>query len=45
MAITPQEDWIDLANLLIFHGRRVCEARKPRCGSCVVSHLCPAAAL
>lgn len=45
MAITPQEEWIDLANLLIFHGRRVCDARKPRCGSCVVSQLCPAAAL
>jgi endonuclease-3 len=45
MAITPQEEWIDLAHLLIFHGRRVCEARKPRCGSCVISHLCPTAAL
>uniref|UniRef100_A0A7C1FRP0 Endonuclease III n=1 Tax=Caldilinea aerophila TaxID=133453 RepID=A0A7C1FRP0_9CHLR len=43
MAITPREEWIDLAHLLIFHGRRVCDARKPNCGGCVIRHLCPSA--
>ncbi len=44
MAMTPQGDWIDLSHLLIFHGRRVCDARKPRCGDCAISYLCPFAA-
>lgn len=43
MAITPREEWIDLSHLLIFHGRRFCDARKPKCAQCSVSHLCPAA--
>ena len=43
MAITPRTAWIDLAHLLIFHGRRVCDARKPACAVCVVSQLCPSA--
>ncbi|HAJ34386.1 MAG TPA: endonuclease III [Chloroflexi bacterium] len=42
-AITPREEWIDLSHLLIFHGRRVCDARKPNCPGCVIRHLCPAA--
>jgi endonuclease III len=37
----PRERWTMLAHLLIFHGRAVCVARKPRCHACVVSHLCP----
>jgi endonuclease-3 len=37
----PSERWTLLAHLLIWHGRRVCDARKPRCEACVVSHLCP----
>ncbi len=41
IAITPREEWIDLSHLLIFHGRRVCDARKPNCGGCVIRHLCP----
>jgi endonuclease-3 len=41
MAITPQADWIDLSHLLIFHGRRVCDAKKPRCEACVLADLCP----
>lgn len=44
MALTPREEWIDLAHLLIFHGRRVCNARKPDCPNCVLKHLCPSAA-
>lgn len=45
MAITPRADWIDLSHLLIFHGRRVCAARKPDCANCTLSDLCPSAEL
>lgn len=41
MEIFPTERWTMLAHLLIWHGRRVCEARRPRCEECVVSRLCP----
>ncbi len=41
MKLVPQEGWIDLAHILIHHGRRVCAARNPDCESCVVSSLCP----
>ena len=44
MALTPREEWIVLSHLLVFHGRRVCNARKPNCTICVISHLCPSAA-
>lgn len=40
-SLFPRERWTMLAHLLIFHGRQVCVARKPRCEACVVSHLCP----
>lgn len=43
MAITPQADWIDLSHLLIFHGRRICDARKPDCAHCALQDLCPSA--
>ena len=43
VAITPRAEWIDLAHLLIFHGRRVCDARKPNCAACVIRPLCPSA--
>ena len=45
MALTPREEWIVLSHLLVFHGRRVCNARKPNCTICVISHLCPSAAV
>lgn len=45
MAMSPQSDWIDLSHLLIFHGRRVCDARKPRCADCPICYLCPSAVL
>ena len=45
MALVPREDWIDFAHLLIFHGRRVCKARKPDCANCVLNDLCPSAEL
>lgn len=41
MALFPRETWTLLAHLLIYHGRQVCDARKPRCNQCAVSHLCP----
>jgi endonuclease III len=44
-AITPQDEWIVLSHLLIFHGRQVCDARKPRCHACCINHLCPSASL
>lgn len=43
MQIVPRADWIDLSHLLIFHGRRVCNARKPDCAHCVLADLCPSA--
>ncbi len=45
MALAPREEWVDLAHLLIFHGRRVCAARKPNCAGCAIRHLCPSAQL
>ena len=40
-ALFPRKDWTYLSHLLIWHGRRVCHARRPACGACVVGHLCP----
>ncbi len=34
--------WTELSQLVIWHGRRRCHARKPACGACAISHLCPA---
>jgi len=42
-ALVPRDAWIDVSHLLIFHGRRVCDARKPNCAACVIRQLCPAA--
>lgn len=44
-ALVPQSKWIDFSHLLIFHGRRVCNARKPNCADCALNHLCPSATL
>ncbi len=41
MSLFPEERWTLLSHLLIFHGRQVCIARRPRCEACVMSHLCP----
>ena len=40
--IVPKADWPRFPHLLIWHGRRVCIARAPRCADCVVNDLCPA---
>ena len=45
MALLPQSDWIDISHLLIFHGRRVCNARRPLCGQCTLADLCPSAGM
>ena len=45
MALFPRDDWALLAHLLIFHGRRVCIARRPKCGECVLADVCPSARL
>ena len=39
--LVPREDWGRFPHLLIWHGRRICLARIPRCGDCVLSDLCP----
>lgn len=39
--IVPRADWARFPHLLIWHGRRVCDARKPDCASCVLADLCP----
>lgn len=41
ISIWPKETWIDFSSLLILHGRKVCIARKPKCGECVVREWCP----
>ena len=41
MALVPREDWAILSHLLIWHGRRVCIARRPKCGQCVLNQVCP----
>lgn len=41
MRILPQKEWIDFSHRLIAHGRKVCDARRPRCAECVLSKICP----
>jgi endonuclease-3 len=41
MKLFPRKNWTLLSHLLIFHGRRVCVARRPRCAECVLNDLCP----
>jgi endonuclease III len=41
--LVPRVDWGRFPHLLIWHGRRVCDARRPRCEACVVNDLCPSA--
>jgi endonuclease III len=43
MQITPKEKWMKLTDLLIFHGRQVCNAKKPKCEACVLNKYCPCA--
>jgi endonuclease-3 len=43
VALFPRESWTMLAHLLIWHGRRVCFARKPDCEGCTLKDICPSA--
>lgn len=43
MELVPQSEWIAFPLRLIFHGRQVCDARKPDCPNCVLLDLCPSA--
>ncbi|MDQ3137601.1 MAG: endonuclease III [Gemmatimonadota bacterium] len=45
MPLFPRDHWGLLSHLLIFHGRQVCIARRPRCADCVLTDLCPSAAV
>lgn len=39
--LVPKKHWIMFPHWIIFHGRQVCLARKPKCGECVLSNICP----
>ena len=43
MKIVPKEMWMRFSDLLVFHGRRICMAKKPKCGECVLNKICPSA--
>jgi endonuclease-3 len=43
--LVPESDWVIFSHLLIAHGRKVCKARGPLCGECVVEALCPSSLL
>jgi endonuclease-3 len=39
--LIPEKEWTNLSQRLIWHGRRICHARKPACGACPISKICP----
>lgn len=43
MNLLPKEHWMKMADVLVFHGRRVCMAKKPNCVGCTLNQLCPSA--
>jgi endonuclease-3 len=43
MTIVPKAKWMRITDLLIFHGRRICNAKKPKCSACVLNKICPSA--
>jgi endonuclease III len=43
--LLPRDAWGDFSLRVILHGRRVCDARSPRCGECVVEDICPSSLL
>jgi endonuclease-3 len=43
MRIIPKDKWMRITDLLIFHGRRVCTAKRPNCAACVLNKFCPSA--
>lgn len=44
-ALVAKKNWVMFSHWLIFHGRRVCQARKPKCAECVLEDLCPSSLL
>ncbi len=40
-ALIPQKEWTNLSQRMIWHGRRICHSRKPACGACPLSKICP----
>ena len=40
-ALVPKRHWVMFSHWLIFHGRQICQARKPKCNECVLADLCP----
>lgn len=45
MELVPKKDWIIFSHLLIFHGRRICKARRPLCEECSIEKVCPSSIL
>ena len=45
ITLVPKKDWIIFSHLLIFHGRRICKARRPLCEECPLEKLCPSSIL
>lgn len=43
MKLVPKSKWMRFTELLIFHGRKTCTAKRPKCETCVVNKLCPSA--
>ncbi len=43
MAIVPKKNWILFGQWITWHGRRICHARAPKCGECVLNSICPSA--
>jgi endonuclease-3 len=43
MEVVPRDDWFEFTYLIIEHGRAVCEAKRPRCGDCLLNDICPSA--
>ena len=43
MKLLPKEEWTDFSHRLIWHGRRICAARKAKCGECPIAEACPSA--
>jgi endonuclease-3 len=41
MALAPRKDWGAITYILIDHGRKICQAKKPNCGECKIGDLCP----
>ena len=41
MPLVPKESWTQFSHAMIFHGRRICDARKPKCDECTLRPMCP----